>query len=558
MTDFPKDDAPRSGIDRRTFVAGSLAAAGAAIATGALDSVPLSAQPAAIRRPEFTVPLQDELFERSVADLGARMAKGSLTSRELTERYLERIAAVDKAGPRVNSVIEQNPDALRIASERDAERKAGRVRGPLHGIPILIKDNIDTADRMRTSAGSLALAESIAPRDAFIVARLRDAGAVLIGKTNLSEWANFRSTRSTSGWSARGGQTKNPYVLDRNPCGSSSGTGTAIAADLATIGIGTETDGSIICPSAINGLVGVKPTVGLWSRNGIIPISISQDTAGPMTRTVADAAALLGALAAHDRRDPSTTALAAKPAQNYSLGLNPSALRGARIGVARGLAGFNQHVDRVFDEAIAAMKHAGAVIVDPADIAGAGKLGEPEFDVLLYEFKEGLNLYLASLGKAAPVKTLAELIAFNERERAREMPWFGQEIFERAERKTPTRAAYRKARAECLRIARTQGIDVTLTKHTLDAIVLPSNQPAWPIDHLNGDHFTGGNTTFAAVAGYPSVTVPMGYVQELPVGISLIGPAWSEARLLSLAFSFEQTTKARRAPKYLPTLATIG
>ena len=547
-----------SSIDRRTFLGGSLAVAGAAIAARTLGPETLAAQPPVTRRPELTVPLQDEFFERSVADLAARMAKGPLTSRELTERYLARIAAVDKAGPRVNSVIEVNPDALRIAAERDAERKAGRVRGPLHGIPILIKDNIDTADRMRTSAGSLALAESIAPRDAFIVARLREAGAVLIGKTNLSEWANFRSTRSTSGWSARGGQTRNPYVLDRNPCGSSSGTGAAIAADLATIGIGTETDGSIICPSAICGIVGVKPTVGLWSRNGIIPISISQDTAGPMTRTVADAAALLGALAGHDRRDNATARLAGKQAENYPLGLNPGALRGARIGVARGLAGFNQHVDRVFDEAVAAMKHAGAVIVDPADIAGAGKLGEPEFDVLLYEFKEGLNLYLASLGSSAPVKTLADLIVYNERERAREMPWFGQEIFERAEKKTPTRAAYRKARAECLRLARTQGIDATIAKHTLDAIVLPSNQPAWSIDHLNGDHFTGGNTTFAAVAGYPSVTVPMGYVRDLPVGISLIGPAWSEARLLSLAFSFEQTTKARRAPKYMPTLSTVG
>ena len=556
MTDFGKEDGPRA-IDRRTFVTGSLAVAGAAIAGETLGAKAVAAQQPVVRRPELTVPLQDDFFERSVADLAARMAKGPLTSRELTERYLARIAAVDKAGPRINSVIEVNPDALRIAGERDAERRAGRVRGPLHGIPILIKDNIDTADRMRTSAGSLALAESIAPRDAFIVARLREAGAVLIGKTNLSEWANFRSTRSTSGWSARGGQTRNPYVLDRNPCGSSSGTGAAIAADLATIGIGTETDGSIICPSAICGLVGVKPTVGLWSRNGIIPISISQDTAGPMTRTVADAAALLGALAGHDRRDNATARLAGKPAENYTLGLNPGALRGARIGVARGLAGFNQHVDRVFDEAVAAMKHAGAVIVDPADIAGAGKLGEPEFDVLLYEFKEGLNLYLASLGSSAPVKTLADLILYNERERAREMPWFGQEIFERAERKTPTRAAYRKARAECLRLARTQGIDATIAKHTLDAIVLPSNQPAWSIDHLNGDHFTGGNTTFAAVAGYPSVTVPMGYVQELPVGVSLIGPAWSEARLLSLAFSFEQTTKARRAPKYMPTLPTI-
>ncbi|MEO6331710.1 MAG: amidase [Gemmatimonadaceae bacterium] len=535
------------GIDRRTFVERSLAG-GAALFLAGGTAVEADAQWAGATQ-------QDEFFELSIATLSERMRRGAITSRALTERYLARIESIDRAGPRVNSIIELNPDALTIADRRDAERTAGRVRGALHGIPVLIKDNIDTADRMRTSAGSLALAGSTPPRDAFIVERMREAGAVILGKTNLSEWANFRSTRSTSGWSARGGQTRNPYVLDRNPCGSSSGTATAIAADLATIGIGTETDGSIICPASICGLVGVKPTVGLWSRSGIIPISTSQDTAGPMARTVADAAVLLGALAASDPRDATTAARARRSRTDYTTGLDAGALRGARIGVARNLAGFNPHVDKLFDEATAALKNAGATIVDPANISGAEKLGEPEFDVLLYEFKHGLNAYLASLGPSAPVKTLAQVIEFNEREREREMPWFAQEIFERAQQKTPTRTAYRKARAACLRLARTEGIDATLAKHRLDAIVLPSNQPAWFTDVLNGDHFTGGNSTFAAVAGYPSVTVPMGLVHELPVGVSFIGPAWSESRLLALAYAFEQHTQARQPPRYLVTLS---
>jgi amidase len=551
MTSSTND--PRGGheMNRRGFVERSLAAGAMLLvppAFGARDGKRLPLPPV------FT-PQQDELFEQSVATLQGRMNGNSLTSRALCERYLSRINLLDRGTTKVNSVIELNPDALAIADERDAERKAGRVRGPLHGIPILIKDNIDSADRMRTSAGSLALANSIPSRDAFIVQRLREAGAVLLGKTNLSEWANFRSTRSVSGWSARGGQTRNPYVLDRNPCGSSSGTGSAIAADLATIGIGTETDGSIICPSAINGLVGLKPTVGLWSRSGIIPISASQDTAGPMCRTVEDAAALLSALTGNDPRDPATARASGNVKPNYGDALDPAALRGARIGVARNLGGFNPDVDRTFSEAVAAMKSAGAVIVDPANLAGAGKIGDPEFDVLLYEFKAGLNEYFKSLGTSAPVKSLSELIEFNEREKAREMPWFGQEIFIRADQKTPTKAAYTKARAASLRLARTEGIDATITKHRLDAIVLPSNQPGWMIDVLTGDHFTGGNTTFAAVAGYPSITVPMGMVHEMPVGISFIGKAWSEARLLGFAYAFEQTTRARRSPKFIQSLA---
>ena len=550
MTDLPS-------LDRRSFVGASLAA-GAAI-LGAPHAAAAAAAAVTRRAPEPgaapLVPQRDELFERSVAELGEMMKQGTLTSRALTQRYLSRIDAMDKRGPAVNAVIELNPDALAIADERDAERKAGKSRGPLHGIPVLIKDNIDSADKMHTTAGSLALATNTPARDAFILERLRAAGAVLIGKTNLSEWANYRSTHSSSGWSGRGGQTRNPYVLDRNPCGSSSGTGSAIASDFATVGIGTETDGSIICPSSINGLVGIKPTVGLWSRSGIIPISASQDTAGPMARTVADAAVLLGALVGVDPRDSATAASNGRHATDYTPFLRAGALKGARIGVARNLAGFSNFVDAKLNEAVAAMERAGATIIDQTDLATSGKFGDAEGIVLDYEFKAGINAYLASLGPNAPCKTLADLIAFNEREKTREMPWFGQETFLRAQKCGPlTDKKYLDARAKCLRLARTEGIDATMTKHKLDAIVSPSNQPAWPTDWLNGDHFTGGDTSFAAIAGYPSITVPMGYVRELPVGLSFTGRAWEEGKLISLAYAFEQATKARRAPAYLPTL----
>ena len=540
-------------LDRRAFVGASLAAG------AALLGVPESAsgsespvRPLAASLSGGPAPQIDDLLEHSVAELGALMQRGALTSRELTQRFLTRIAQMDKTGVAINAVIELNPDALAMAEQRDAARKTGATVGPMHGIPVLIKDNIGTADKMRTSAGSLALAASTPAKDAFIVERLRAAGAVLLGKTNLSEWANFRSTHCSSGWSGRGGLTRNPYVLNRNTSGSSSGTGAAMAATFATVGIGSETDGSIISPSSICGLVGIKPTVGLWGRSGIIPISASQDTAGPMARSVADAAALLGVLTGVDPRDTATNASRGKSATSYASYLDAAGLKGARIGAARHLAGFNDAVDARFDEAIAALRSAGATVVDPVKLTTAGKFDDAEETVLDYEFKAGINAYFASLGADAPVKSLADLIAWNERERAREMPWFGQEIFVRAQKRGPlTDKKYLDARAKCIRLSRTEGIDAVMAKHRLDAIILPSNAPAWTTDLLNGDHFTGGNSSFAAVAGYPSITVPMGLVGELPVGLSFMARAWEEGKLIKLAYAFEQATRLRRGPKYL-------
>jgi amidase len=536
-------------MKRRIFL-GCGTAAGAAVLIGrASPARPATSEPIAV--PAF------DLDETTVADLRRKLDSGELTARRLTEAYLDRIAALDRQGPELRSVIETNPEALPIADALDAERKARGPRGPLHGIPVLVKDNVDTADRMTTTAGSLVLEGSTPPRDAHVVARLREAGAVILGKANLSEWANFRSSRSVSGWSARGGQCRNPYALDRNPCGSSSGSGVAVSANLVPLAVGTETDGSIVCPSTNCGIVGIKPTVGLVSRAGIIPISHTQDTAGPMTRTVADAAVLLTALAGVDPRDAATAESEGRVA-DYSKSLDPGGLRGARIGVARNLAGFHPDTDRLFDEAVAEMRRRGAEIVDPADVPNVKELGDPELEVMLYEFKAGLEAYFASLGPKAPVRTLADAIAFNERNREREMPFFGQEIFLKAVEKGPlTTPAYREALEKCGRLSRKEGLDAVLDQHRLDALVAPTGAPAWVIDPVSGDHFVGGNSTPAAVSGYPSITVPMGFVFGLPVGLSFIGRVWSEAVLVRLAFAFEQATKHRRPPRFLRT-ADLG
>ena len=497
------------------------------------------------------------LEEATVADLQGHMDAGRVTAAGLCAAYLQRIDEIDRSGSTLRSVIEVNPEAITIAEGLDAERRAGRVRGPLHGIPVLIKDNIATRDRMSTTAGSLALDGVIAPRDAFLVGKLRAAGAVLLGKTNLSEWANFRSTQSSSGWSGRGGQCKNPYALDRNPCGSSSGTGAALAASLATVGIGTETDGSVVCPSNANGLVGVKPTVGLVSRSGIIPISHTQDTAGPMCRTVTDAAILLSVIAGRDAEDAATERRNGGTAEgvDYAAFLDRGALRGARIGVARQkFWGYSPEADRVCETALQALRDAGAVVVDPADIPNAGEYDNAEWQVLLYEFKADLNAYLRDWAPMSPAKTLADLIAFNERERAREMPYFGQEIFTLAEAKGPlAEKEYVDALETCGRLSRAEGIDAVMAEHRLDAIVAPTGSPAWPIDLVNGDHFQGASSTPGAVSGYPHLSLPVGHSFGLPVGLTFLGRPWSEGKLLALAYALEQTINARRPPRYLPT-----
>ncbi len=524
-------------------------------ATALASVVAISKPSSLLARSTALAPAKDfELGELTITALQEGMRSGKFTSRSLVKKYLDRIDDVDKAGPTINSVIEINPDALSIAESLDRERKERGARGPLHGIPILIKDNIGTADRMMTTAGSLALLGSRPSQDAFVARRLREAGAVIFGKTNLSEWANFRSTRSTSGWSARGGQTRNPYALDRNACGSSSGSGAAPAASLCAAAIGTETDGSVVCPSSANSLVGIKPTVGLISRSGIIPIAHSQDTAGPMARTVADAAILLGALTGVDVRDAATKAGAAKSFTDYTRFLERDGLRGARIGVARKYFGFNDRVDQLMKERIEVLKKLGAVIVDPADIPTSGKFDDSELEVLLFEFKADLNTYLAELGPRAPVHSLKEIIEFNERNKEKEMPYFGQELFIRAQAKGPlTSRDYLRALRKNHLLSRAQGIDFVMKKNRLDALIAPTGGPAWPTDWINGDHFTGGYSSASAVAGYPHITVPAGYVFGLPVGISFFGSAWSEPKLIKYAYAFETATKARRPPRFLPT-----
>jgi amidase len=501
-----------------------------------------------------------ELDEITIAELQSGMKSGRFTARSLVEKYTARIEEIDKRGPAVNAIIEMNPEAMAIADSLDKERKEKGTRGPLHGIPVLIKDNIDTADRMMTTAGSLAL-ESAAqagakpPKDSFVAQRLRAAGAVILGKTNLSEWANIRSSHSTSGWSGRGGLTRNPYALDRNPCGSSSGTGAGISANLAAVGIGTETDGSIVCPSSSNGLAGIKPTVGLVSRAGIIPISHSQDGAGPMCRTVRDAAILLSALTGVDPDDAATAASVGKSQTDYAQYCDPNGLKGARIGVARKYFGFNDAVDALMEHSLDAMKKQGATLIDPADIETFGKFDDSELTIFMYELKADLNAYLARLGPKAPVRTLKEIIDFNERNREKEMPYFGQDLFLKAEAKGPlTEKEYLDALAKNRQLARVEGIDAIMAKHRLDAIVAPTGGPAWLTDLVNGDHVAGGSSNAAAVAGYPNINVTAGYISGLPVGLSFFGRAWSEPTLIRLAYSFEHATKARQAPQFLPSV----
>lgn len=554
----------RGRVDRRTFLRWSAAATAASVLAAGGEVAPAAAGPStpnpfaglrAARRFEA-------LEEATIADLQAAMTNGRLTARDLALQYVERIAALDIAGPTLRSVVELNPDLLAIADALDAERQAGKTRGPLHGIPILLKDNIDTGDKMLTTAGSLALVGTRPTRDATVAKQLRDAGAVILGKANLSEWANFRSIHSSSGWSGRGRQNKNPYVLTHNPCGSSSGSAVAVAANLCAASLATETDGSIVCPAHQNGIVGIKPTVGLTSRAGVIPIAHSQDTVGPHARTVADAAAVLGALVGVDPRDADTQGSAGKFHTDYTRFLDPRGLRGARIGVARqGVTGYSEETDRVFEAAVDALRRLGATVVDPADIPSLDEMGGPEFEVLLYEFKADLNAYLATRVKNerhpdAPVRrTLAEVISFNESNARDEMPYFGQEIFYMAQEKGPlTEQPYLDALAAARSLGREQGIDAVLQQHALDAIVAPTGQPAWPIDLLNGDHFLGASSTPAAIAGYPLVTVPAGFVHGLPVGLTFMGTAYSEPALIKFAYAFEQGTKLRRPPRYLPTL----
>ncbi len=539
----------RGKVGRRDFLRVSALTVGAT-ACGSVDE----------ERPDETTALVREtlsnfqLEEIAIADLTASMRSGDRTTRSIVSQYLSRIQELDRQGPMLQSVIETNPDALNISEELDRERDAGTVRSPLHGVPVLLKDNIDTADQMTTTAGSLALQGSIPLRDSTVARRLREAGAVLLGKANLSEWANYRSTRSSSGWSARGGQCRNPYVLDRSPCGSSSGSGVAVSANLVTVAIGTETDGSIVCPASTNGIVGIKPTVGLVSRSGIVPISATQDTAGPMARTVRDAVVVLGLIAGVDTRDPATEAAETLGLDDYTPFLDEAGLTGARIGVQRSAFGFHPLVDRLIEDAIILMRDRGATIVDPIALRPSPTMRRAEVEVMAYEFKAGLNAYLAALPNGE-IRSLAELIAFNEAHAGEEMPYFGQErLIEAQRRGSLSEDRYQEAHAVAQRLSREEGIDRAMDIDDLDAVIAPTGGPAWVIDHVNGDHFSGGSSSLAAVAGYPNITVPAGYVQGLPVGLSFFGRAWSEPTLIRIAYAFEQASRHRQQPVFLPTL----
>ncbi|MDH3733880.1 MAG: amidase [Gemmatimonadota bacterium] len=543
-------------IDRRRFIGTSLAG-GVGVAVTASGCAPVeTAGPGDAQScgPPEIPPF--ELDEITVDQLGAEMAAGERTARSIAEAYIGRIEALDRRGPELGAVIETNPDALQIADELDEERRTRGPRGPLHGIPVALKDNIDTHDGMTTTAGSLALEGSIPAQDSFIAERLREAGAIILAKLNMSEWAYFRGVRATSGWSARGGQCRNPYALDRNPCGSSSGSGVAASANLCALTIGTETGGSIMCPSSSNGVVGIKPTVGLWSRSGVIPISHSQDTAGPMCRTVRDAATLLGVCTGVDSRDGATAASAGNSHTDYTQFLDPAGLRGARIGIARSFEGFDPRVLALFEAAIQAIADAGAEIIDPANLEAAAWRDPLSLTLLEYEFKADLNAYLSGLGSDARVKSLADVIEFNEQNAVREMPHFGHERMVASEARGPlTEPEYLNAKTTIQRANREDGIDRLVAQYDLDAIVAPTRDLPWPTDHIKGDRLDGGSSAGpAAIAGYPDITVPMGFFKGLPAGISFFGPAWTEPALLRIAYAFEQATNHRRAPTFAPTL----
>jgi amidase len=540
-------------MKRRTFIAGTAAAGATVFSAPIMQSCSLFGEN---KESGDKFESDFELNVLSIRQLQQYLQSGRYTSEKLVSLYLDRIERIDKAGPKLNSVIEVNPDVIEISIQLDKERKSGRIRSPLHGIPVMIKDNIDTADKMLTTAGSMAMTGSPANNDAYIVSRLREAGAVIMGKTNLSEWANFRSYHSTSGWSGRGGQTRNPYITDRNPCGSSSGSGVAVSANLCAAAIGTETNGSIVCPSSINGIVGIKPTVGLWSRSGIIPIAHSLDTPGPMTRTVSDAALLLGLLTGIDPLDKASVDSQGRIKNDYIQYLDTNGLNKARIGVARNFFGFSRQVDQLMEDAIQVMKEMRAEIVDPANIDSAKEIGPYEMEVLLYEFRNDLNVYLSNLPQTAKCRSLAELIKYNEDNHEIEMPWFDQEIFLAAENKGPlTDKAYVDASSKLRRVAGKEGIDAVLQKYNLDAIIGPTTGPAWTTDWINGDHGAGGSSGPSACAGYPAITVPAGLIHGLPVGITFMGAAWSEPTLIKLAYAYEQASKHRKCPEFLPNLS---